>query len=129
MPTILKGIAFPFQRGVTSFPKVAEGDQAVAAQIEALITTTVKERVERPDVGINAYEFIFDKITPIMRARLASDLARQIRDKVPRAKVEAIDVYTVPGQNEQTQLFVALKYSVAGTTMTQQIPVNTTGTP
>ena len=64
-----------------------------------------------------------------MRARLASDLARQIRDKVPRAKVEAIDVYTVPGQNEQTQLFVALKYSVAGTTMTQQIPVNTTGTP
>lgn len=125
MTTILKSIKFPFQRGTLSFPDTAEGDLAVAAQIENLVTTSLKERVERPDYGISPYDFIFETITPIMQALLASNLERQIRDRVPRATVEAIDVYTVSGQNEDTKLFVDLKYSVAGTTMTQTVQVGT----
>ena len=79
----------------------------------------------RPTLGLNAYEIIFDTITPIMQARLAADVSRQAQEQVPRAQVQAVDVYEVKQQDGTSVIYTDVVYTVAGQQISQQIPLTT----
>lgn len=122
-----KAIKFPFQRGSTSFPATVEDDDVVGSQIESLFNTTKRERVMRPLVGVDVYSDIFETITPIMQARLATDVAQQFRDQVPKAVLQAVNVYEQVGGDGQSVVYADVQYSIAGKSQVQTVQVSTGG--
>lgn len=119
----LKTIAFPFQRGTQSFPKMVEDDVAVQAQFTNLVLTGKTERVNRPDIGLNAYAMVFATVTPIMRAQLAAEIAQQAQRNVPKAQVNGIDVFEANDKDGAKVIYVNIGYAVAGQQVSQQIPI------
>lgn len=120
---VIRSIKFPFSFGNTAFPDISEGIDVVLNSLKALLTTGIKERVMRNDVGINVHAYVFDNMTPITRARIAAEVKRAINLYEPRAQVLAIDAKE---GNEQNTIFVDIIFRIAGQTMRQQIPVSTT---
>lgn len=125
MTTTLKGIRFPFQWSSTGFPAVREGSLVVNDQLRALILTGKGERVMRPTLGVSAPEMVFGEISQIQMARLAAETVRALREGVPLANLQAVDVQQGTLENDKTTLYVNVSYSVAGQEQSQQIPMAT----
>lgn len=122
----LKSFQFPFQRGETGFPAMIEGTSPVVqAQINALFLTGKGERRHRPTLGVSAPEQVFGEISQITKARLAADSVRSLREWVPLALLQSIDVNEGTKDNDQTTLYADVLYSVAGEEQSQQVPMAT----
>jgi phage baseplate assembly protein W len=118
-----RGLRFPFQRDATGFPSVRVGSGVVGDQLKALVLTGKRERVMRPTLGVAAPEQIFGTISPIQKARLAADTVRSLREWVPLAVLEAVDVHEGTLDNDKATMYVDVTYRVAGQQQSQQIPM------
>jgi phage baseplate assembly protein W len=123
--TTLRGLRFPFQWSATGFPAMREGSAVVNDQMRALVLTGKRERVMRPMVGVAAPEMVFNEISQIQMARLAAETVRSLRERVPLANLEAVDVRQGTLDDDKTTLYVNVTYSVAGEEQSQQIPLAT----
>lgn len=117
----LRGISFPFRSSSTSFPKMSVSTQVIHDSIKALLLTSKEERVMRPDLGVNIHSYVFDNLTPIVRARIALDIKRAIEYYEPRVAVLSVDA--VEGRDDHT-IVIDVVYRVAGQNIRQQIPVS-----
>jgi len=88
----LLSISFPFRKGATGFPQMAEGDEVVLDSLKALVLTAKNERVMRNDLGTYAHTYVFEDLTPILQARVAADLAQTAAKYEPRARILAVEV-------------------------------------
>lgn len=121
---LVKGLAFPYQLGQTSFPAMAAAEDSVFDSITSLILTGKNERVMRTQLGVNLSDFVFENLTPISMARIASAVTTAIEEWEPRAEV--LSVIPTVGQNADahgTTIFVDLVYRIAGQNYRQQIPI------
>lgn len=119
--TVTQSIAFPFQFGPTSFPKVQESTNVVLDSLKSLVLTGVGERVMRNDIGTNANAYVFETLTELTKARIAADVKRAIDLYEPRAKVLAINPFEATPQGT---ILVDVIYRIAGQTVKQQIIVS-----
>jgi phage baseplate assembly protein W len=87
------GIAFPFQRGTTSFPMMRSEDDVIADNIRRILLTRRGERVMRPTAGAGIWDFIFDSVGSVLTARVDHEVRKAIAEGEPRARVLAVDVY------------------------------------
>lgn len=112
--TIL-GIAFPFQRGETEFPRERVDDDVIEDNIRRILMTRRGERVMRPNAGSDTMGFVFESVGDVLRARITTEVKRAIADGEPRAQVERVQVLT---KNDDTtkgrQIFVLVTYRVQG---------------
>lgn len=127
---IVKSLAFPYQLGQTGFPALAYYKQVVYSSIVALILTGSNERLMRVDMGVNAHQYLFEDLTPILSARLATEVTAAITDWEPRATVLSVLPDEIKSdEGERTFLAINVLYSVGGQPVNQQvlIPVTTQG--
>lgn len=87
------GIAFPFQRGKTSFPMARREDDVISDNIKRIMLTRRGERVMRPGTGASIWDIVFDSTGSVMMARLDYEVRRSIAEGEPRARVLAVDAY------------------------------------
>lgn len=125
---LLKTLAFPFQRGPSGFPAMADPKRAIFYSIWSLLTTGKNERVMHPELGVNLHRFVFNNLTPILQARVATEVAKAISDFEPRAQV--VGVESKMGTLEDggtTAIIVSVLYRVAGQLQSQQVPIPLAG--
>jgi len=84
------GIAFPFGRSETSYPAVKEDDDLIEDNIRRIMLTRRGERVMRPDVGSDMFEFVFESVGSVMRAGVSHEARRALAANEPR--IQVIDV-------------------------------------
>lgn len=127
---IVKTLAFPYQLGQSGFPALADPTKAVFQSILALLLTGTNERLMHVDMGVNIHRLVFDNLTPILQARIATEVTRAIEDYEPRAQVLAVD--SALGTNSEggpTAIIVDVLYRVNGQTLSQQVEIPLAGTP
>lgn len=94
----IRGITFPFGRSVSSLPATSTDDDVIAQNIRRIILTPLGSRVMRPSIGSRVWDFVFESIGPVLKARIDDEVRRALAAGEPRVQVLAVDVY------EQTQL-------------------------
>lgn len=113
----LQSIAFPFQRGPKSLPKIKEDGDSILDSLRSLILTTRGERVMRPTLGTNAAAYVFDSMTAITKARITQEIRNTIVENEPRVEVLMVSV-TEGGGTEDTTLKVEIVYRAKNKTAT-----------
>jgi phage baseplate assembly protein W len=127
---IVISLAFPYQRGQTGFPALARPNQVVYNSIVALLLTGKNERLMNTEFGVNTHQYLFEDLTPILSARIATEVTAAITQWEPRAIVLSVLSDEVKNdEGERTALAINLIYSLAGQIVEQQVlvPVTTQG--
>jgi phage baseplate assembly protein W len=120
----VKTLAFPFQLGQAGFPALADPNQAVFCSILALLMTGTNERLMHVDMGVNLHRLVFDSLTPILQARIATEVTRAIESYEPRAEVLSVDSrMSDKSDGVETAIIVDVQYRVIGQPEGQQIQV------
>jgi len=95
MAARFKGVDFPFQKGVSSFPKGASDADLVKANLAQIIQTKPGERRMHPEFGVDLISLVFESITQAEIAALARDrILRAVALFEPRAQVLDLQVTT-----------------------------------
>tara|TARA_Y100000310_G_C20698303_1_gene827288 strand:+ start:110 stop:475 length:366 start_codon:yes stop_codon:yes gene_type:complete len=108
----IKGIEFPFQKGIESFPKGAKGIGAILARVRSLLTTSKGEVPMMPNQGSIVQKYVFERMTPLMKTYLANEIKTQINSYVPQMKV--VDVQSVVEDNRVNVIIGYILDGVAG---------------
>lgn len=108
----ITGIAFPFDKGTTSFPDTSEDERVIADNILRILQTPVGSRVMRPGTGSRVYNFIFRSIGPVLNAQMASEVRRAINEGEPRAKVLGVEVTEERRRDGERNVVVTVNYEV-----------------
>ena len=121
---IVKTLAFPFQLGQAGFPALADPDQATFAAIVALLLTGTNERLMHADMGVNIHRLVFESLTPILQARIATEVSRAIEQWVPQAEVIGVEArLSEKSDGVETAIFVDVLYRKVGQSQAQQVQV------
>lgn len=120
--SLIKTLAFPFQRGATGFPAMAATTSYTFVNIVALLMTGLRERVMRADLGVDISNYVFSSMTPIQRARISNQIANAIETFIPGTIVNSI----VPSQLKYqdgigSSIVFDISYTVGGQGRNQQI--------
>ena len=110
----IRGIAFPFNKGTTSFPDTSQDDVTVEDNIRRIVMTRRGERVMR-DAGSDVMNFVFENVGPLMAAKIRHEVRRAVAAGEPRAQVLGVSV--VPRENNQTkgtEVLVVISYRLHG---------------
>ena len=121
---IVKAFAFPFQLGTAGFPAMADPDRALFCSIVALMLTGTNERLMHADMGVNLHRLVFSNLTPLLQARIATEVSRAIENFVPQAEVISVDSrLSEKSDGVDTAVFVDVLYRRVGQQQAQQVQV------
>jgi phage baseplate assembly protein W len=125
---IVRTLAFPFQLGLSGFPAMANAERAVYQSILALMLTGSNERLMHVDMGVNLHRMVFDNLTPLLQARVATEVTRAIETWEPRAEVIGVQSrLSDKSDGVETAIIVDVLYRVAGQPQSQQVQVPLVG--
>ena len=109
------GIAWPFQKGTTEFPRQRTDDEVIEDNIRRILLTQKGERVMRPNEGSDVMKFVFENVGAVMRATLSDEVRRAVSNGEPRAQVERVQVLSAENKPARgRQIFVLLTYRFQG---------------
>lgn len=111
---VITTIAFPFQSGVNSFPRIAEDFDAIKASIIQILTTMPGERVMRPTFGCGAFSFVFENDSELFRMMVEREVRTSLTKWEPRISVLGIEI-TTDITNQPGQILITIHYSVLNT--------------
>ena len=112
--TIL-GIAFPFNKGSTSFPATSEDDDTIEDNIRRILQTRRGDRVMRPNAGSDTMGLAFESIGPMLRASVNHEVRRALAAGEPR--IQVLRVLTLQRENKPVKgytVVVVVVYRVHG---------------
>jgi phage baseplate assembly protein W len=113
-----KGIAFPFQKGETSFPKEAVDEELIADSIFQILSTSKGERLMRPTFGANLHDFVFEDNKPSLAQLMETEARSQIARFEPR-----VIVTSVTTERADNVVTLTLEYVVKLTKKEQTIKI------
>jgi len=107
------GWAFPpsFKRGVNGTLMVSDGPD-IQQSLAILLSTTLGERLMRPDYGCNLINHIFEPITLSMTTYITNLVRTAILYHEPRVDLESLELKTTP---EEGLLQLHLDYRIRST--------------
>lgn len=111
----IRGIAFPFTKGETSFPKKSEDDDTIEDNIRRILQTRRGERVMRPNAGSDVTNFVFESIGPMLQASINYEVRRALAAGEPR--IQVLRVVTLQKENKPMKgytVIVVIVYRVHG---------------
>jgi len=123
--TILN-IAFPFNKGSTSFPASNEDDDVIEDNIRRIVQTRRGERVMRPNQGSDTMDFVFENIGPMLQASVNYEVRRALAAGEPR--IQVLRVLTLQKENKAVKgytVIVVIVYRVRGEVRQLAVPVST----
>lgn len=86
----IRGIAFPFQKGTSSFPLKRTDADVVADNIRRILETRKGERPMRPDTGSNVWDFVFESVGAVLSARIDHEVRKALQEGEPRATILSV---------------------------------------
>lgn len=119
----IKGIAFPFTLGPTGFPEPSYDDDTIRDDLIALVLTAKNEIPMEPQIGIDAYGYVFETMTAIDKAKLASSIASQIMQYETRVVLIGVNVSELKGELGTNTFVVDVVWKRAGQVQSLQVPI------
>lgn len=104
-------ILFPFQSGVSSFPRPATGDDAIRSSIIQILTTKIGERVNRPTFGSKIWDFVFENDSEATTDGIEREVRTALGLWEPRIAVNAVQTEFEDDVNEPSQIIVTIFYT------------------
>ena len=104
------GIAFPFQKGSTSFPAQAEDADLIKQSIIQIVMTMKGERVMRPDFGSRVMQYVFENNTEVLAQQIRTEVFAAITKFEPRAILSNVDVVS-----DGTEVVITVNFVVKAT--------------
>ena len=89
---VYKGMAFPFQKGQTSFPKQVTDNDLIRQSLIQIILTPTGSRIMRPDFGTNVLTYVFENNTTLLGMKIRQDVGAAISRFEPRVILRGIGV-------------------------------------
>jgi phage baseplate assembly protein W len=121
----IRGIAFPFNKGTTSFPAKSEDDDTIEDNIRRILQTKRGDRVMRPNTGSDTMGFVFENIGPMLRASINHEVRRALSAGEPRAQV--LRVLALQRENKPVKghtVVVVVVYRVHGEIRQLVVPMS-----
>lgn len=122
------GIAFPFQKGSTSFPMGRTDADVVEDNIIRILQTRRGERPMRPGTGSAIWDFVFENTGALLNARVDHEVRSALAAGEPRATVLSVGVAEQLRPDGAKNMIVALVWSfnreVRQTAVTYTAPGN-----
>lgn len=111
------GFAFPFRKGLTSFPEQSTDDALIKQSLIQLILTGQGERIMRPEVGSNALAYVFENNDLILVQRISAEISDVVRRFEPRVALLSVEVDNgdKSKDNGPASVIVTIKYVVLAT--------------
>jgi hypothetical protein len=116
--------------GLSGFPAMSGSERAIYQSILSLMMTGTNERLMHVDLGVNLHRLVFDNMTPLLQARIATEVTRAIETWEPRAEVMGVDSRMGDkSDGVTTAIIVDVLYRVAGQPQSQQVQIPLVGSP
>lgn len=109
----LKGISFPFRKGLNGFPEPNRGDRVVIEDVFSLLKTARFEIPMGNELGVNVHQFVMETSGPLLGARIAQDIRSVIRLREPRMTVLGV-TSAEKRLSIGTVVDVAIEYEISG---------------
>lgn len=106
---IFRGISFPYRKGTDGIPQMEEDLQLVKEDLELLLNTRKRERIMKPDFGIDLESLVFENTGPLLRAKAFREIADAIGNFEPRVSLSNVSV-----TDEKNTVRIDVKYTVSG---------------
>jgi len=87
-----RGYAFPFRKGLTSFPQDVVDEDLVRDSIKQIILTGVGDRVMRPTFGSDFYRFLMENNTTLLAELFRLEIQSSVGAFEPRVLISGIDI-------------------------------------
>ena len=117
--TLFRGISFPFRKDDTGFPASATDDELIEESLVQIALTGKNERVMRPEVGTNAYSYVFENNDLILQEKMRADLMASIARYEPRVIIRNIET-----EREDNQVLATIFYVVKTSGELRQVQVS-----
>lgn len=105
-----RGIAFPYRKGVTSFPEQATDADLIKQSIVEILLTERGERVMRPTFGSGLTSRVFENNSEILESQLQAEVHSAIGKWEPRVLVQGVEVL-----REDNMVTITLSFVIAAT--------------
>ena len=129
VPPLYIGFAFPFQKGPTGFPASSTDNDLIQQALVQLVMTGRGERIMRPDVGSNAYGFVFGNTGAPLQTIIQAEIRNVITKYEPRVILQGVNVVynNATGQSPST-VTITIDYIVVINQTAQQVIITLGGT-
>lgn len=117
---IYKGIAFPFQKGQTSFPKIVTDNDLIKQSLIQIVLTPKGSRIMRPEFGTNVLLHIFENNTTLLGLKIRGDVSAAISKFEPRVSLQGIGV-----ARTDTSVIITVGYLVKATQEQDRVVLTT----
>lgn len=110
MAATFQGIAFPYQKGSSSFPLKVEDALLIRQSIIQILLTEPGERLMRPTFGSGLMSRVFDNNDVLLESILQAEVFSAVGRWEPRAIVRSVDV-----ARKDSTITVTVNYVVVAT--------------
>ena len=117
---LYQGFMFPFQKGPTGFPASASDDELIQQSLIQLVMTGRGERVMRPQVGSNAYAFVFENTGAPLQMLIQTEVRNVIAKYEPRVILQNVQVDINDSTGMQPSLVTVTIFYIVVLTQTAQ---------
>ena len=112
MELIGKGWKFPIKVNAKGGLSYSEGPERIQDAIWIVLSTSLGERLMRPDFGAGVHEYVFQSNSDVMRTRLQSAVNEALLKWEPRIELTNV---TVQEGNQPSQVLVSIDYRIRTT--------------
>ncbi|MCP4368482.1 MAG: GPW/gp25 family protein [Deltaproteobacteria bacterium] len=108
-----KGLKFPIKIGSDDGLAKAEGEEKIRDSVINILSTSIGERVMRPNFGSKIHNHIFDTINSATKSSIAFNIQEALIEWEPRIEVE--NVQTSDDRAHEGVLLISIDYKVRST--------------
>jgi len=128
-PPLYIGFQFPFQKGPTGFPAQATDNDLIQQALVQLIMTGRGERIMRPEVGSNAFGFVFESTGATLATLLQTEIRNVITKYEPRVILQNVQVQVNAATSLSPSLVIVTIYYIVVINQSSQSVQITMGGP
>jgi phage baseplate assembly protein W len=107
-----KGWKFPIKVNAKGGLSYSEGPERIQDAIWIVLSTSLGERLMRPDFGAGVHEYVFQSNSDVMRTRLQSAVNEALLKWEPRIELTNVNVQE---GDQPSQVLVSIDYRIRTT--------------
>lgn len=108
-----QGWRFPIKVNAKGGLDWSAGPDRVRDAIWIILSTSLGERLMRPDFGAGLKDYVFEPNSAVLRAELATTIRRALVQGEPR--IELVSLRVDPSPEQDSQVLVSLDYKIRDT--------------
>jgi uncharacterized protein len=108
-----RGWRFPIKVNAKGGLDWSEGPDRIRDAIWIVVSTSLGERLMRPEFGAGLKDYVFEPNSDIVRAELASAVRRALIQWEPR--IDLVSLRVDPSPDQDSQVLISLDYQIRDT--------------